>query len=598
MTNPELFLALLVHLALTALPLVAAMLVAARLGVRSVPILLGVGLAATGVLALIAFWAYYGNRTLGETVSYLILFGSPALIVGALHGGRIDRGLLKQLAVPLGLWALGAAFLVFFGFLYGGADDSIKVAASRFSGPLPADNLLPAYLTEWFYEYGSSGHPLFPPDWLASDRPPLQVGYLLAQKPFEVFDEEANYQVAAVVLQQLWIVGLWALLLAARVGKVTRGLVLVTVLVSDLGLLNGFFVWPKLLPAAMLLAAAALTITPLWEEMRRSRWGAVLIGLLPAVAMMGHGSSVFGLIPLALVAAWRGLPSWRWIGIAALVGLVVMAPWSAYQKYGEPPGNRLLKWSLAGVPEIDDRGTVETLVDSYREVGIGGAIHNKGQNYVTMLGGGPAWEAVERADDYVRSGDLEGAVREVRLIYFFNFFPALGLLLIAPFAMLIARRRGRDRPQEWSFALTCWAVVGIGCAAWGLLAFGDLASRTVLHVCSYLLPILAFAGCVAGLRAVFPRFAVYYATVAATVMLAVYVPSLEPPPPPVETAFSLWAALLAAFALAGFCALALTARGAPEAAGFHPDERDERQRAGDDGGDRDAVDQGEVTRHP
>jgi hypothetical protein len=599
MGNPQLFAMLVLHLTLTALPGAAAVLLAARLGVRSVPVLLAIGMAATGVLAMLAFWAYYGDRTLGETVSYLTLFGSIALVVGCLHGGRIERGLLRQLATPLGLWALGSAFLLFFGFLYGGSDDSIKVAAARFSGPLPTDNLLPAYLVEYFYEYGHSGHPLFPPDWLASDRPPLQVGYLLGQKPFEIIDDEANYQVASVVLQQLWIVGLWALLLAARVRKVTRGLVMATVLVSDLALLNGFFVWPKLLPAAMLLAAAALTVTPLWKELRGSSWAAVLIGALLGVALMGHGSSVFGVIPLAIVAAWRGMPSWRWLGIAALVGIVVVAPWSAYQKWGEPPGNRLLKWSLAGVPEIDDRGTVETIVDSYREVGVGGAIHNKGENFVTMVGGGPAWEAVQRADDDLRSGDLEGAVREVRLIFFFNLFPSLGLLLIAPFAMLAARRRLRGPPQEqdWSFALTCFAVVGIGCLGWGLLAFGDLASRTWLHVGSYLLPIIAFAGCVAGLRAVFPRFTVYYAAVAATLMMALYVPYLEPPPPPVQTAFSLWAALLAALFLAGFGAVAFSALGAPEAPGFDPDQGDDRQRAGDDGGDRGGVDQREATPH-
>jgi hypothetical protein len=594
MTNPELFLALLLHLALTALPGVASALLAARLGVRSVSVLLAIGMAATGVLALIAFWAYYGDRMLGETVSYLTLFGSIALVVGCLHGGRIERGLLRQLATPLGLWALGSAFLLFFGFLYGGSDDSIKVAAARFSGPLPADNLLPAYLVEYFYEFGHSGHPLFPPDWLASDRPPLQIGYLLAQKPFEVFDEEANYQVGAVVLQQLWIVGLWALLLAARVRRVTRGLVMGTVLLSDLALLNGFFVWPKLLPAAMLLAAGALTVTPLWKELRGSSWAAVLIGALLGVALMGHGSSVFGVIPLAIVAAWRGMPSWRWIGIAALVGIVVIAPWSAYQKYGEPPGNRLLKWSLAGVPEIDDRGTVETIVDSYREVGVGGAIHNKAENFVTMAGGGPAWEAVQRADDDLGSGDLEGTVREVRLIFFFNFFPALGLMLLAPFAMLAARRRARGSPEDWSFALTCFGVVGIGLLGWGLLAFGDLASRTVLHVCSYMLPILAFAGCVAGLRAVFPRFAIYYAVLAATVMLALYVPYLEPPPAPVQTSFSVVSALLAAIFLAGFGFLAFSAPNASEAAGFDPDQGDDRQRAGDDRGDRSGVDQREA----
>jgi hypothetical protein len=596
MGNADLFQLLVLHLALTALPLAAAALVTARLGVRSVPALLATGLAATGAVAMLAFWAYFADRTLGESLSYLVVFGSVALIGWSLYGGHIEGALLRQLALPLGLWALGCAFLLFFGFDHGGADQAIPTGATRFSNPLPSDNALPGYFVDWFYLHGHSGHPLYPPDWLASDRPPLQVGYLLAQKPFERVGAELNYQVGALVLQQLWIVGLWALLLAARVGRVTRGLVMVTVLVSDLALLNGFFVWPKLLPAAMLLGAAALTITPQWEELRRSRWAAALIGALLALAMMGHGSSVFGVIPLVLLVALRGrLPSWRWIGVAALVGILVMAPWSAYQKYGEPPGNRLLKWSLAGVAEIDDRGTVETIVDSYREAGVGGAIHNKGQNFVTMLGGGPAWETLQNAGEAAGEGDLEEAVRETRVVFFFDLFPAMGLLLLAPFLMLAGRRRARARPQEWSFALACWAVIGIGALAWGLLAFGDLPSRTVLHVSSYLLPILTFAGAVAGLRAVFPRFAIYYTAVAAALMLALYVPVLDPLS---GTAFSLWAILLAALSLAGFVAAAFSGLGAPEAAGFHPDECDDRQRAGDDGGDREGVDQREVAGHP
>jgi hypothetical protein len=60
-------------------------------------------------------------------------------------------------------------------------------------------------------------------------------------------------------------------------------------------------------------------------------------------------------------------------------------------------------------------------------------------------------------------------------------------------------------------------------------------------------------------------------------MFALYVPYLEPPPPPVETAFSLSAALLAALALAGFGALAFAADGPPEEADFGPDEG-EKQR--------------------
>lgn len=550
----ELGLLLALHLVLTALPGVAASLCGARLGVRRVPVLLALGLAATGVVAMLAFWAYYWDQTAGQSFSFFVLFGSVLLAGWALYGGQLERALLRQLSTPWLLWALGSAFLVFLGFLHGDTSFPVESATARFYGPLPSDNDLPRFFSEWFYANGSAGSPVYPPDWLASDRPPLQIGFVLAQRPFGLGSEALDYQVLGVVLQQLWIVGLWALLAAARLGHLTRGLIMIAVLLSDLAIVNGFYVWPKLLPAAMLLAAAALVVTPLWDELRANRWAAALLGVLVALAMMGHGSSVFGVIPLALVAACRGLPSWRWIGVAALVAIVVMAPWSAYQKYGQPPGDRLLKWSLAGVTEIDDRGTMETIVDSYREAGLGGAVHNKGQNFVTMVGGGPAWEALDRAGGNLGSGDLEAAVREVRTVLFFDLFPSLGLLLLAPLAMIWRRRRGPERPEEWSFALLSFAVVGIGCLAWGLLAFGDLSSRTVLHVSSYVLPILAFAGAVAGLRAVLPRFAICFTLAAAALMLALYVPVLDPLP---GTAYSFWAALWAAVALAGFLALSL-----------------------------------------
>jgi hypothetical protein len=343
----ELLLLLALHLALTALPGVAASLCGARLGVRQAPVLMVIGLAATGAVAMLGFWAYYADRTAGQSFSYLVLFGSILLIGWSLYGG-LDRSLLRKLATPLALWALGSTFLVFLGFLHGGTDQAIGTATIRFSGQLPTDNDLPHYFTEWFYLNSHHGHPLYPGDWLASDRPPLQIGYLLVQRPFAIFQEGLNYQVASVVLQQLWIVGLWALLMAARVGRLTRALIMLTVLASDLAILNGFYVWPKMLPAAMLVGAAALVLTPLWEDLRHRLWAGALLGLLFGLAMMGHGSSVFGVIPLALVAAFRGLPSWRWIGVTVLAGLLLQVSWSAYQNYGEPPGNRLTKWDAGG----------------------------------------------------------------------------------------------------------------------------------------------------------------------------------------------------------------------------------------------------------
>jgi hypothetical protein len=555
MTNADLLWILALHLVLTGLPGVATVLVVARCGVRSVPVLLAAGLAATGAVAVLAFWAYFADPLVGESFSYLVLFGSVAVTAWVLYERKLDRDLLRALATPLALWALGSVFLVFLGFLHGGTGNPLATAASRFSTPLPSDNTIPAVFTEWFYAHGhQSPVPVFGADWLSSDRPPLQVGYMLSQRPIAWDGNALHYQVLGVLLQQLWIVGLWALLVAARVGRTTRALAMITVLVSDVAIVNGFFVWPKMLPAAMLLAAAALLVTPLWSELRRSLWAAALVAALFGLAMLGHGSSLFAVIPLAMVAAWRGLPGRRWLGIGILVGLVLMAPWSAYQKYHDPPGNRLTKWMLAGVPEVDDRGATEAIVDSYREAGLAGTIHNKGQNFVTMVGGGPMAERLDSGASALGDGDLDLATEDVRIVLFFDLLPSMGLLLLAPFAMAAARRRRDLHPAEWRFALTCFAIVLVGGLAWGLLLFGNLPARTVLHAGSFVIPVLGLCGSVAGLRAIYPRFATWYVLLSAALMLAIYTPALAPLP---TSSYSPLAALVAAAALATFAWAAL-----------------------------------------
>jgi hypothetical protein len=555
MRSSELLLLLAEHWILTALPGVAAALFAARRGVRQIPVLLAILLAASGVAGLLGFWAFYGDRVLGETFSYFVLFGSVGLVVWSLFGGRLERNLLRRLATPLVLWALGSAFIAFLGFLHGGMEAPLATAATRFSHQLPGDNLLPLYFAEYFFQHGHHGTPPDYASFLSSDRPPLQIGYALAQRPFGWDKTGLHYQVLGIVLQQMWIVGLWALLLAARAGRLTRALATIAVLVSGLAIVNGFFVWPKLLPAAMLLAAAALVMTPLWERLRHNLWAAALIATLCALAMLGHGSSIFGIVPLALVAIYRGLPSWRWLGIAAAVGIVLMGSWSAYQKYGDPPGNRLTKWTLAGVLEIDDRGAAETIVDAYREAGVGGTLHNKAENFATMSGGTMAPDAIRGA---LENGDLGEIARTFRVVNFFYLLPSMGLLLLAPFAMAVGRRRGRRNPAEWSFALTCFAIFAIGSIIWGLLVFGNGPDRTLLHISSYLLPLLAMAGAVAGLRATFPRFALYYVGLASLLSLALYAPSLDPPPGSVYVPF---AVIIVAASLAGFVAVALRSPG-------------------------------------
>jgi hypothetical protein len=535
------------HLVLTALPGAAVVTYVASRGERSLPILLAVALAATGAVAMASFWVYYAWPAAGKGLSLLLPMSSAlALWLVVKHRGGLDRAMWRPLITPAALWALGSAFVLFLGFDHGGLTSPLATSATRFSHPLPSDNGIPYFFSNWFYVNGHVGtSPVFSGGWLSSDRPPLQVGYALSQRPGEWGNLELHYEVVGVLLQQLWIVGMWALLLAGRVSRVTRFLTMLMLLVSGLVLVNGFFVWPKLLPAAMLLGAIALIATPVWDEVRRSRWGAALAAALLALALLGHGASTFLVLPLAGLLLLRGIPNWRWLAVGAAIAALLILPWAAYQSYGDPPGNRLTKWMLAGSPDIDRRGTVETIIDSYSEIGVGGAWENKVGNFETMTGGHQAREELEAAF----SDGLDSSIRTIRIDSFFFLAPSLGLLLLAPFFMVFARLRKRYRPQEWRFSMSCLGLSVLGCVVWGLLLFGNEESRAFIHQGSLAIPMLAICGLVIGLRASFPRFAFGFVGVNALLSLAIYVPALEPPD---GTSYSILTCFLAAVALFAF----------------------------------------------
>ncbi len=533
-----------VHLILTAAPGVAAVLFARKRGLRDVPVLLAVGLAASGLVALLAFWAFYADPVFGKVYAFGVFAVSIGLIAWSWRAVRKDTDLLRQLVTPLALWALGSAFIVFFGFLHGGMDSPLAMAATRFSGQLPSDNDIPHYFAEWFAVHGHHGvPPLFEPGWQFSDRPPLQVGYVLAQRPFGWDGRTLNYQVLCVLAQQLWIVGLWAVLLAARLRARTRALAMAAVLIGDVAIVNGFFVWPKLLAAAFLLAALALIVSPGGPMLRAKPLTMVLGGLLCGLAYMAHGSSVFGLIPLGLIALYRGLPSWRWVLAALAAGVLLVAPWSAYQRYVDPPGTRLPKWMLAGVTEVDPRGTKEAILDAYGEAGLGGVLENKGENFLTMLGGGPGtveteeWipfgGALANLDEAVSdtaSNRFGRAAIEVRQTRFFYLLPSLGLLLFGLPLIAFARARRRIEGDDWAFAKLCLWFFALGSVIWGLILFGTAPARTIIPTGTLLLPILGACGIVAGLRATFPRVADWLVGASVLSVLVLYAPSLQPLP--------------------------------------------------------------------
>jgi hypothetical protein len=550
--NLELLWILAEHLLLTGLPGAAAVLLATRRGVRSLPLLLAVALAASGSVAIFSFWLYYADPTLGQAGSFFFVFGSVFLVGWCWRQG-VEREILRQLAVPVALWVLASAFVLFLGFLHGGAAEPLVTAANRFIR-LPADNEIPRFFADYFYLHGHSGTP--PPfaDWLSSDRPPLQIGYVLSQRPFGWDAPGLHYEVLALVVQQLWVLGLWALLCAARLTSRTRGLVALAAIVSDIGILHAFFVWPKLIAAAFLLAALAMVLSEDWVRLRGEPLAAALFAGLCGLAMLAHGSSVFLILPLLGLAALRGMPSLAWIGAAIAIALVLLAPWSAYQRYADPPGDRLVKWQIGGVVAIDDRGALETIADSYREAGFGGSAANKWRNVKAIAGVQETETALRDAVDEVAAGHFGRAVIALQKPRFFDLLPFLGLLLIGPVAMLAARLRGgRDGP-DWRFAVSALSFCALACLAWVLLMFGNEPATTVIHQGSLAVPLLAVCACVAGACAVDRRLGLGLVLANVGLVLLLYVPALAPPP---GSSYSVVAAVFTAASLAGISRLTL-----------------------------------------
>jgi len=552
--NLELLARLALHLLLTGLPAAAAALLAARAGLRSIPLLLAVALAASGGTAILCFWLFYADPTIGETASFFFVFASAGAIVWCWRQG-IERSVLHRLATPFALWALASAFVLFLGFVHGGTDQPLSTASIRFSHQLPSDNLLPAYFADYFYLHGHAGPPPPLDDWLSSDRPPLQIGYVLAERPFGWDETGLNYQVIGVVVQQFWILGLWALLCAARLSLPTRGLVALAAIVSDVAIVHAFFVWPKLIASAFLLAALALVFSEEWTQLRHHPWVGMLFAALCALALLAHGSSAFFILPLLLVAIWRGFPSWSWIGVAIATGLVLLGPWIAYQHYADPPGDRLVKWQLGGSLEIDERGALETIADSYSEIGVGGTIDNKWKNLTQLVGQADVDRAVNDAVDSIGNGSPGKAIIALRFPRFYDLLPFLGLLLLGPVAMAVARLSGRrPRGPDWSFALFGLAISTLSCFFWALLIFGGSEASTSLHQGSLALPLLAVSACVAGACAVDRRFGTALVIVNVIGVTLLFVPVVGPVP---GTSYSVVAGLFAAVAFAGIALLTL-----------------------------------------
>jgi hypothetical protein len=512
---------------------------------------LGLLLAGSSTIALAGFWAWYESPAAGRAADAAFLAVSAALI--AVFGRRGDLRRL-DLSVPLTL-ALGVG-LVFTGLAY--AQGGIAVVR-----PLPAlaarywlegDNQAPLVFAQRVAAHHSLSGTMTDA-WRYSDRPPLQTAFGLLQWPLWGHDQELPYQLLGTCLQLAWLPALWTLLRVRGLGPRRAGVAVLATAATGAIFFNSVYVWPKLLAAGLTLAAFAILVS---RDRDDRRPGAGLLAVALAVlGMLAHGGTAFALIALAPFA-WRLRRRFtvRSAAVCAAAAIVLYAPWLMFQRFVDPPGNRLEKWQLAGVIKIDSRGVLTTITQQYERLSPGQLFRYKITDNLTALTGNRGLLSAQSVDvAWLHQGFMGYA----RLSQFFDLLPASVPLILGAFALLFPSGR---RALAAMKPLAVFAALTL--VVWIVLLWGGPAVPAIIHEGPYALLVLFLGLCAVAVTAL-PRPLAALVLVADAAWFAVcWVPGLgfQPGVIPPGTHPSLDSAMVAVGA-AGLLILAVVGAYAP-----------------------------------
>jgi hypothetical protein len=440
------------------------------------------GAAAVGYLC---FWIYFATASGGKITSCALLgasaLGAPLL---AKESWKRSSEVWRECGSTFVLVLLTAWFYLGIGYLYKTGDSPGLQAADRVVlKQLPPDHMLPWLLADHIY-HELPVRPHLLSIWKSSDRPPLQAGIVLAQLPlWKVFDEETHYYLLAIFLQSLWAAALWIFLRCARVSRRFIVTVLALCIFSGFFFLNNFYVWPKLLAAALFLTGIAFS--PLNRpDYRWTKFDAGLSGAAVALGMLSHTGVLFAAPGIAWVLyRGRALPSRRVAAWAVATVILLWLPWLIYQKLYDPPGNLLLKAHLAGSVD-QERPLGQLLWDAYSKLGPREWAYNKLENVRVLFVPDHFRPILEDEPRPRYNAFMDGN--------FYSMFQALGLLNLGLLVRLRVRWSGREAPPGPAIGLAdrCTMASLISTGVWCLVMFSP--ASTLIHQGSLAVMLLLF----------------------------------------------------------------------------------------------------------
>jgi len=355
----------------------------------------------------------------------------------------------------------------------------------------------------------------------------------LWQYPWFRGSRDLSYQLLGIILQLTALLALWAYLDAAKVSRKAMALALPVAFFSGFTIFNSFYVWPKLLTAAFLLIIAAYLFTDRYRQVRTDWRIGALIGAAAAFAMLSHGGSIFGLLGvLVTMMLLRRVPSARFVLVAAGAAVILYLPWSLYQKYYDPPGDRLLKMHLAGIvdphPELKLK---DLLLRKYERLGWKGTWNYKVENFDVVWKGTTTGQPLAEIVGPLLTGDRQqraAAVASLREGIFLHWFWSIDFLSLGPLALLLCIALRRRESPEFQQAAILWLCTAATLVIWCLLMFGP--AKTVVYQGCYFAEMAAFAAGVLAFWALNRPLTVFIA--ACHVLLALLMYAFLAPPQP------------------------------------------------------------------
>jgi hypothetical protein len=457
-----------------------ASLVARKVPESLLPAVTACGSAAAGWLL---FWAWFANPGAGRIATYAC--AALSSIVLALR----PRGTLRTpaIAAPLLLALLIAVAYVALAGDHGGLAGGADMIAHRYW--VSVDNKIPQFFADGLINHHHGLKPLIG-EWQSSDRPPLQTGMLMTAYPIAPVDGRL---LAALVLgvaaNMLWVFGLWSVLRCLRFRAATASLIVIAVALAGPIYINSVYTWPKMLAGGLTLCALAAAL----DQDLGAGLRAVLGGAAVGLALLAHGSALPAVMAIALLLVlpgrYRVRP--RTLLLAGLVVVAVYSPWLGYQRFYNPPGDRLVKWHLAGDPAPTNKSSLHTILHAYKVAGLDGTMRNKLQNVRMLVGDPTTWD---RSTGAWNTGWTQTRIGRLRFYLLARLGPAPGLLLLGLLAL--ARRRIRRRP--WVPPLSFF--VAVSTLIYILMEFGGSGLATTWLFTSPYAVLLAL--CALGVAAV------------------------------------------------------------------------------------------------